>query len=598
MNNSFLRLLIFAILTIWLYGCSRPEPVVKVNIYKDKPATDAFGNTYSGKKMTVSGKAIDGYLQDALVCIDMNDNGRCDSTDPQATTDSAGSYSIDVPAAVADIRPNLLAYVLANSTTDSDYLNQPIEKGYAISAPWGSKHITPLTSMVVEIMKTKESKAAAEDWVKQRLEIDFIDKDYIAMKSASAEDAKKAEDAHKKAKILAHIIASIRQHFDQHNNQTVDKEQADSAYNFYMEADSHIRTLLDNFKKELDALSASVDYAQLQKTLTEQAMAEVKDNTVLVDIAYGYREVDSAEEKTQLLKDYLSGGYEYDYQLYSSSLVGKQWKLTQLEYKDGVWQEVNESGDEGYESLVYIEAENKFKEVEFAQGVAVTFDNKGNVVISDGWPDVGRVKNKLDLAKKPLAWALRESADKTFPAYAEALVIQFIQTKDAYEIYLSDTDDKDNLNTLDALLERSKYIGGIQQNSITGHYINIADGLYGQFDVKEGQSEQSTGVVYLYESQVKTDGTGEYEDSMLENRGSWHREILPGGDTEIIRIEVPKAYIEQDHESEESFFVVQPHPENPNTNVVWYGNIHKAGSKWDITLYNQVAIEAIKERHK
>ena len=97
---------------------------------------------------------------------------------------------------------------------------------------------------------------------------------------------------------------------------------------------------------------------------------------------------------------------------------------------------------------------------------------------------------------------------------------------------------------------------------------------------------------------MKTDGTGEYEYSVLDKRGSWHREILPGGDTEIIRIEVPKAYIEQDHESEESFFVVRPHPESPNTNVVWRGSIYKAGFKWDITLYNQVAIEAIKERHK
>ena len=177
--------------------------------------------------------------------------------------------------------------------------------------------------------------------------------------------------------------------------------------------------------------------------------------------------------------------------------------------------------------------------------------------------------------------------------------MQFIQTKDAYDIYLSDTDDKDNLDTLDAFLERSKYIEGIQQNSITGHFEYIAYRLYGQFDIKEGQSEQSNaGVVYLYKSQVKTDGTGEYEYSVLDKRGSWHREILPGGDTEIIRIEVPKAYIEQDHESEESFFVVRPHPESPNTNVVWRGSIYKAGFKWDITLYNQVAIEAIKERHK
>jgi len=577
MNNS-LQKLIFVVLTFSLYGCgsdsSDPEPIV-----------DAFGNEYSGDTMTVSGKAVDGYLQNALVCIDVNDNGRCDSTDPQATTDAEGGYSIDVPATIASIQPNLLVYVLANSTTDSDHLNQPIEKGYAMSAPWDSQNITPFTSMVVETMKTGLSKAAAEEQVKQQLKIDFIDKDYIAMKSASSDEAQKAEDAHKKAKMLVHVIASIRQQFDTYDGQTVEKQQADSAYNFYMEDGSHMTTLLGKLKSKLDDSSDAIDYEQLQKSLTDDALALLNDNKARANIAQGYGEIVSVEEKTRLLKDYISSGYKYDdEELNSSSLKDNQWKLTELKYEDGVWKEDNQSYLDGYDDLVYVESENRFKEMAFGlTAIGVTFDNKGNVVIPDGFPSDGRVKNKLDLAGKSLTWALAFSTDKTFPSGAEAISIQLILTKDYYEISLdyADANADQYLNSLDELLSQYKHTE--QNDGAPDSSIEIARDLYGQFGTSGSQSA-NTGVVHLYKNQTKLDKTG-----------SWHRETLPGGNTEIIRIQVPDDYTYQNKGYEAPFFVVRPHPEDSNSNVVWSGSIEKAGSKGDIVLYNKAAIDAIKK---
>lgn len=574
--NSYLQKLIFITLTFSLYGCgpdsSDPEPIV-----------DAFGNEYSGDTMTVSGKAVDGYLQNALVCVDVSDNGRCDSKDPQATTDAEGGYSIDVPTKIADIQPNLLVYVLANSTTDSDYLNQPIEKGYAMSAPWGSQNITPFTSMVVETMKTGTSKTAAEEQVKQQLKVDFIDKDYIAMKSASSDEAQKAEDAHKKAKMLVHVIASIRQKFDTSDGQPVEKQQADSAYNFYMEDGIHMATLLGELKEKLDASSDAIDYEQVQKSLTEDALALFKTKKGRTDIAQGYRDVVSNEEKNQLLKDYISSGYEYDGQeIYSSSLKDNQWKLTELKYSNGVWEEDNQSYLDGYDDLVYVESENRFKEMAFGlTAIGVTFDNKGNVVISDGLPSASRVKNKLDLAGRPLTWVLTEATTETFPSGAEAISIQLILTKDVYEISLKDTDTDQYLNSLDDLLNQYKHTE--QNDSAPDSSIKIARDLYGQFGTSESQSS-NTGAVHLYKNQTKLDKTG-----------SWHRETLPGSNTEIIRIQVPDDYTYQDKGYAAPFFVVRPHPDNSNSNVVWSGSIEKAGSKGYMMLYNKVAIDAIKE---
>ncbi len=46
--------------------------------------------------VAVSGLVVDGPLQGALVCYDLNDNGACDSGEPSATTDANGRYGLTV----------------------------------------------------------------------------------------------------------------------------------------------------------------------------------------------------------------------------------------------------------------------------------------------------------------------------------------------------------------------------------------------------------------------------------------------------------------------------------------------------------------------
>lgn len=114
---------IFFIVTITLVGCGSGGKDAK----STSDATDALGITYSGKGITITGKVIDGYLQDALVCVDANENGRCDNTDPHSRTDSEGGYSISLPKAIEDKQYNLLAFAEPDKTKDTDARN-PVEK--------------------------------------------------------------------------------------------------------------------------------------------------------------------------------------------------------------------------------------------------------------------------------------------------------------------------------------------------------------------------------------------------------------------------------------------------------------------------------------
>ncbi len=54
------------------------------------------GSTTSDSK-TITGKAIDGYLQNAVVCLDLNKDGYCQAnSEPMTTTDIHGAFSLDI----------------------------------------------------------------------------------------------------------------------------------------------------------------------------------------------------------------------------------------------------------------------------------------------------------------------------------------------------------------------------------------------------------------------------------------------------------------------------------------------------------------------
>ena len=53
------------------------------------------GGGSSSNSTTLSGAVIDGYIEGAKVCLDVNANGLCESSEPTATTNSQGQYKLD-----------------------------------------------------------------------------------------------------------------------------------------------------------------------------------------------------------------------------------------------------------------------------------------------------------------------------------------------------------------------------------------------------------------------------------------------------------------------------------------------------------------------
>ncbi|NJK75433.1 MAG: hypothetical protein HC942_17125, partial [Microcoleus sp. SU_5_6] len=132
------------------------------------------------------GTAIDGYISGATVFLDANKNGIKDTNEPSTTTDSNGKYNLEIPLESFDknkngqIEPeegNLVAFGGTDTATGLPLKN-------TLSAPVDAAVVTPLTSLVTDLMAGGMSQSEAESKVKSALsipgEVDLLDLDPIA----------------------------------------------------------------------------------------------------------------------------------------------------------------------------------------------------------------------------------------------------------------------------------------------------------------------------------------------------------------------------------------------------------------------------------
>ncbi|KVX99500.1 hypothetical protein WL10_28215 [Burkholderia ubonensis] len=110
----------------------------------------------------ITGKAIDGYLTGATVCLDLNENGLCDSGEPSAVTDATGQFSI--PYSGDAVGKTLLVQV-APTTKD---LFRPADFRFPASFTLSqivqatpAQVVSPLTTLVSAQMQTGLSRSQA-----------------------------------------------------------------------------------------------------------------------------------------------------------------------------------------------------------------------------------------------------------------------------------------------------------------------------------------------------------------------------------------------------------------------------------------------------
>ena len=192
-----LALSLSAAMVIGITGCSKVE---------DEIAKAGLEDT------TVTGKAVDGYLRGAAVCLDLDGNDICSPFEPNTLTELDGSYSFNV---TPDHKihdgyedANLIVFGGKDSDTGKDFFGKLVS-AFDETDPT-NVFITPLTTMVAAIIETSDdsglTKAEAEQEVATMLGLTQAQVNSDPVAAAEAGDTavlSKALELHKAVEVLA-----------------------------------------------------------------------------------------------------------------------------------------------------------------------------------------------------------------------------------------------------------------------------------------------------------------------------------------------------------------------------------------------------------
>ncbi len=152
---------------------------------------------------TFSGIVLDGYIEGATVCLDLNANQACDANEPTATSKAGGTYTLDVSGVDADkLKAAHLLTVVPEAAKDADdggkTLKEAGKKAFNLLAPAAafvnsdgslkSAVISPLTTLVSHEMITgSNTLETSENYVRTRLNLaekTDLRQDFVSKKDA------------------------------------------------------------------------------------------------------------------------------------------------------------------------------------------------------------------------------------------------------------------------------------------------------------------------------------------------------------------------------------------------------------------------------
>jgi len=169
------------------------------------------GSSPSTSNSVFSGTVADGYLVGADVCLDLNLNKECDNGEPQATTTTGGEFIIEAPQSQIDTYP-LVVKIVENVTIDEDFPNDPIQKEYSMTAPVGYSFVSPLTTMVQQVIEDNPDLNLddAEDQIQTLLGTSLdLSQDYVDAQNSndfSSSDQDEFDRLHKVAQVTARVL--------------------------------------------------------------------------------------------------------------------------------------------------------------------------------------------------------------------------------------------------------------------------------------------------------------------------------------------------------------------------------------------------------
>jgi hypothetical protein len=237
------------------------------------------GLTVANGVTTMSGTVIDGYIENAKVCLDLNGNLLCDANEPSSTTDKDGKYSISYDGDIAG--KHIIAVVTAESKDADDNGKTIAEAGkeaFNLAAPAAKPEaVTPLTTLVTHAMladTTIKSDDAgfkkAEEIVKANtgIQVALLSNNFVAKPDTAAQDLAKVISV-----ALGDVSKELKANLDE-------KKKTDATLTTTSDTANGQKTIEQNIVKAVSSqiATAVASDGKLTKTVTE-TITENKSST-------------------------------------------------------------------------------------------------------------------------------------------------------------------------------------------------------------------------------------------------------------------------------------------------------------------------------
>ena len=145
-SSSYFRSIFIPFLSIGLFACGGGESDGAESAKAPTPVQPA--------EQSYSVTVIDGYLKDATVWLDINDNGLQDASEPTAQTGVNGIAELNLSSNLNIDKYSVLAMAEAGKAYD-ETLEKLVERTFVLASPAGKNVITPLTTLIY--IKQRES---------------------------------------------------------------------------------------------------------------------------------------------------------------------------------------------------------------------------------------------------------------------------------------------------------------------------------------------------------------------------------------------------------------------------------------------------------
>jgi hypothetical protein len=403
---------------------------------------------------SMSGSVIDGYIEGATVCLDINANLACDSGEPSAITAKDGSYKLDTSAlTTAQIQAAHLLTVVPVSAKDADDAGKTLaeagKSGFSLLAPAAAyvtaagtvtgAVISPLTTLVAhDIITSQTTLATAQANVRARLGLESgvdLTQDFVAKKDAGLSE---------KAQMLTVALGSVKAQALAVKD-TSDKDALLTAVQYLQTQFTQLKAEFDAAKKaspnakpvDLVKTALATDAA---KPVVATLLADAKKTTsstassALALIEQGFYSADHVLEVCRANDSYCNPYY--------SKIQGSGGKITlDSDYElnaSGAWEKVTSS-----DSNLALTSKGWVKENDCAPGQSPTYsaDGSGVTTVTFCAGTTERITARtVDAAGKTLsALGLKPPTGfekTTMPAGSELYWLNFANTDDKYDLWM------------------------------------------------------------------------------------------------------------------------------------------------------------------